>query len=174
MNETIKTLINRRSVRSYLDKQVDNTALDLILEAGTFAPTAMGCQAAIMVVIQDSDTINYMEKLNATVMNKPDDKPFYNAPTVVVVFADTRLTTNALQDGSLVMGNMMNAAFSLGVDSCWINRATEMFLTDEGKELMEKWGLDSNYIGVANCILGYKTDTLPEPKPRREGLIIKI
>lgn len=173
MNETIKNLVKRRSVRNYMDKQIEHSDLELILEAGTYAPSAMGRQAAIMVVVQDRDIIERMEKINAAVMNKPEDKPFYGAPTVIVVFADTRLTNNGIQDGSLVMGNIMNAAFSLGIDSCWINRATESFFTDEGKELMEKWGLDSNYLAVANCILGYKTDDLPQPKPRRDGLIIR-
>lgn len=131
MNETIKTLLERRSIRSFKSEQVKNDDLDLILKAGTYAPT------------------------------------------VIVVFSDTRLTNNAFQDGSLVLGNLMNAAFSLGVDSCWINRATETFKTPAGIELMKKWGLDENYIGIGNCILGYRDCELPEAKPRKDGYIIR-
>ena len=78
-----------------------------------------------------------------------------------------------MEDGSLVMGNLMNAAFSLGVDSCWINRAKEVFLTDEGKALMKQWGLGEEYIGIGNCILGYSDQPLPQAKERKEGYIIR-
>lgn len=172
MNETIKTLVKRRSVRSYLPDMVDDKALEEILKAGTYAPTAMGRQAPVMVVVKDRQTIDEMEKLNASFMGNPDAKPFYGAPLVIVVFADTRLTNNAVQDASLVMGNLMNAAFSLGVDSCWINRATESFKTDEGRALMKKWGLDENYMAVGNCVLGYRDSELPEAKPRKNNYII--
>ena len=173
MNETIKTLLERRSIRSFKSEQVKNDDLDLILKAGTYAPTARGTQAPVIVVVQDAETIAEMEKLNAEVMGNPEARPFYGAPTVIVVFSDTRLTNNAFQDGSLVLGNLMNAAFSLGVDSCWINRATETFKTPAGIELMKKWGLDENYIGIGNCILGYRDCELPEAKPRKDGYIIR-
>lgn len=172
MNETIKTLTERRSIRSYKPDMVEDSALEQILKAGTYAPTAMGRQAPVMVVVKDRDTINELEKLNASFMGDPNSKPFYGAPVVVIVFSDTRLTNNAIQDGSLVLGNLMNAAFSLGVDSCWINRATESFKTAEGKKFMQKWGLDDNFIAVGNCILGYRDGELPEAKPRKENYII--
>lgn len=172
MTDTIKTLIDRRSVKSYKDTQVSFDDLNIILEAGTYAPTARGQQAPIMIVVRDRDIINQMERINAEILGNVDAKPFYGAPTVIVVFSDTRLTDNPIQDGSLVLGNLMNAAYSLGVDSCWINRATETFKTDAGKKLMEKWGLDENYMAIGNCILGYRqTDPKPATK-RKENYII--
>ena len=113
-----------------------------------------------------------MSKLNAEIMGKPDTDPFYGAPTVVVVLADST-NANWVRDGSLVMGNLMNAAASLGLGSCWINRALELFDRPEGKKLLKKWGLDEKYRGVGNCILGYIDGEIPTPKPRKEGYIIR-
>lgn len=172
MNETINNLINRRSVRSYQDKQVDQAALDLILKAGTYAPSGMGRQSAIMVVIQDPETIKKLSKLNGAIMNSDDD-PFYGAPTVVVVLGDSSISTY-LEDGSLVMGNLLNAANALGVDSCWIHRAKEVFCSKEGKELLKQWGIDEKYVGIGNCILGYRKDDKPEAKPRKTDYIYRV
>ena len=136
MNETLQTLKNRRSVRSYLPEQIKDEELQQILEAGIYAPTGMGAQSPIIVVVQDKETIAYLSKLNAAVMGSTSD-PFYGAPTVVVVLAD-RSRGTCVEDGSLVIGNMLNAAASLGVGSCWIHRAKEVFDTPEGKALLEK------------------------------------
>ena len=172
MNETLKVLKERRSIRRYKAEQIKNEELNAILEAGTWAPTGMGKQSPVMVVVQDRETIAYMSKLNAEIMGKPDTDPFYGAPTVVVVLADST-NANWVRDGSLVMGNLMNAAASLGLGSCWINRALELFDRPEGKELLKKWGLDEKYRGVGNCILGYIDGEIPTPKPRKEVYIIR-
>lgn len=171
MNETIKTIISRRSIRKFKPDPIEKDKLDAILEAGTYAPTAMGRQAPVMVVVTDPEMIDKMEKINAGFT--ANEHPFYGAKTVIVVLADTRLSgNNAMQDGSLVMGNLMLAAHSLGVDSCWINRALETFKTPEGIEMLKKWGLDENFVGVGNCVLGYRDCEYPEPKPRKENYII--
>ena len=171
MNETIKTIISRRSVRKFKPDPIEREKLDQILEAGTYAPTAMGRQAPVMVVVTDPDMVDKLEEINARFT--ANEHPFYGAKTVIVVFADTELSgANAMQDGSLVMGNLMLAAHSLDVDSCWINRATESFKTPEGLEIMKKWGLDEKYVGVGNCVLGYRDCDYPEPKPRKENYII--
>lgn len=172
MNETINNLINRRSVRSYQDKQVDQATLDLILKAGTYAPSGMGRQSAIMVVIQDQETIKKLSKLNGAIMNSDDD-PFYGAPTVIVVLGDSSINTY-VEDGSLVMGNLLNGANALGVDSCWIHRAKEVFLSEEGKELLRQWGIDEKYVGIGNCILGYRKEDKPETKPRKTDYIYRV
>lgn len=142
MNETLKTLMERRSVRSYKEEQVPEDILQQILEAGEYAPSGMGMQSAVMVVVRDKDTINQISRMNAAVMGNDGD-PFYGAPTVVIVFGDSTRGTY-VEDGSLVMGNLMNAAASLGVDSCWIHRAKEVFLSEEGKTLMKNGGLARN------------------------------
>ena len=171
MNDTLKTLMERRSVRSYKPDQIPEDVLEQILRAGEYAPSGMGMQSAVMVVVQDPDTIRTLSRINAEIMGTDGD-PFYGAPTVVVVLADRRRGT-CVEDGSLVMGNLMNAAFSLGVDSCWIHRARETYETEEGKALLKKWGLSEDYIGIGNCILGYSDQPLPQPKPRKEGFVIR-
>lgn len=172
MNETLQTLKNRRSVRAYLPKQIKEEELQQILEAGIYAPTGMGAQSPIMVVVQDKETISYLSKLNAEVMGSTSD-PFYGAPTVIIVLADKNRGT-CVEDGSLVIGNMMNAAASLGVGSCWIHRAKEVFESSEGKELLKQWGIHGDYIGVGNCILGYADGELPAAKPRKENYIYRV
>ena len=172
MNETIKTLTERRSVRAYKPDQVPEDVLAQILKAGEYAPSGMGMQSAVMVVVQDPETIQTLSRINASIMGSEGD-PFYGAPTVIVVLADSKRGT-CVEDGSLVMGNLMNAAFSLGVDSCWIHRARETFETQEGKALLKKWGLSGDYIGVGNCILGYSAQPHPQAKPRKDGYVIRV
>ena len=171
MNETLKTLRERRSVRSYRPEQIKAGELEAILDAGTWAPSAMGRQPCVMVAVQDPETIAYMSKLNAQIQGQPDSDPFYGAPTVVVVLSQG---ANFLQDGSLVMGNLMNAAWSLGVASCWVNRALELFDRPEGKELLRKWGLPETLRGVGNCILGYAAGEIPAPKLRKENFVVRV
>ena len=172
MNETLQTLKNRRSVRSYLPEQIKDEELQQILEAGIYAPTGMGAQSPILVAVQDKETIAYLSKLNAAVMGSTSD-PFYGAPTVVVVLAD-RSRGTCVEDGSLVIGNMLNSAASLGVGSCWIHRAKEVFDSPEGKSLLEKWGIQGDYVGVGNCILGYAKGEVPAAKPRKENYIYRV
>ncbi len=172
MNETVKNLCERRSIRSYSKKQISKEHLDIILEAGKFAPSGMNRQPTVMVVVQKEETLEILRSLNiAAKPGMSSHDPFYGAPTVVVVLVDKRVHT-AVEDGSLVMGNLMNAAHSIGVASCWIHRAKETFETEEGKKLLEKWGLDDNYMGVGNCILGYLEGDYPETKPRKDGFVV--
>ena len=169
---SIAELKQRRSIRRYEARQVPEELLDKVLEAGTYAPTGMNRQSPVMVAVQDPEVIRAMEKENAAVMGSPEGTPFYGAPTVIVVFADSRCRTG-FEDACLVMGTLMNAAHALGLGSCWIHRAKEVFQTETGKALMAKWGLDENYYGVGNCILGYAAEA-PAARPRKEDYIIKV
>lgn len=173
MNETLRVLKERRSIRKYRAEQIKDEALNAVLEAGTWAPSGMGLQSAVMVVVQDAETIEHMSRLNAEIQGKPGTDPFYGAPTVVVVLAESD-KPNWLKDGSLVMGNLMTAAAALGLGSCWINRATELFDRPEGKALLKMWGLPETLRGVGNCILGYADGDAPAPKPRKDGWIVRV
>ena len=164
-------LLTRRSVRKYTDRQVEDEKLDKVLTAGLYAPTGMNNQAPVMVAVRDKATRDRLSRMNAAVMGASGD-PFYGAPCVIVVLSDPERMT-WVEDGSLVLGNLMNAAHSLGLGSCWIHRAKECFDTPEGKELLRAWGVPENYRGVGNCILGYAAEE-PEAKPRKSGRIIKI
>ena len=171
MNETIRTLKTRCSTRQYLDTQVPDDLLDAVLDAGIYAPSGMNNQKVYAVAVRDKETRDLLSKLNAGVMNADND-PFYGAPCVVVVLADPTIRT-WVEDGSLMMGNLLNAAASLGLASCWIHRAKEVFDLPEGKALLQKWELPEHLRGVGNCILGYAAATT-ERKPRLNGRILKI
>ena len=171
-NPTLETLKTRRSVRSYLPKQVEEEALQAILEAGTYAATGMNRQSPIIVCVQDPAARETLRRMNAAVMGSDGD-PFYGAPTVLVVLADKAIRT-CVEDASLVIGNLMNAAFSVGVDSCWIHRAKEEFESDEGKALLASWGIDGDYVGVGHLILGYRDGELPVTPPRKENYIYRV
>ena len=157
MNETLKTLLERRSVRGYKEDLVPAEVLDQILEAGEYAPSGMGKQGTLMVVTQNPELVKKLSAMNAAVMGTTSD-PFYGAPTVIIVFAD----------------NLMNAAHSLGVDSCWIHRAREVFDSPEGKELKAQWGVPEAYVGVGHCVLGYRSAEYPQAKARKEGFVIRV
>ncbi|MEG1594071.1 MAG: nitroreductase family protein [Oscillibacter sp.] len=171
MNETIQVLKERRSIRQFKAEQISPETLDQILECGTLAPSGMGRQAAVMVVVQDPETLHLMSSLNAEIMGKPDMDPFYGAPTCVVILSAGR---TAVEDGSLVAGNLMNAGWALGVGSCWVNRAKELFERPEGKELLKKWNLPETMIGVGNCVLGYLDCPVPPAHPRKPNYIVRV
>ena len=166
MKSTIDDLLSRRSSRKYMDKQISDEELMTVLKAGEYAPSAMNRQSSIMVILQNKEDIATLSKMNAEIMNSSSD-PFYGAPTVIVVLGD-RNNPNAVQDGSLVMGNLMNAAAAMGLGSCWINRAYEEFESEEGKKLLRKWGVNGEYIGIGHCILGYALDLPKEAPPRKK------
>ena len=169
MNDTIKTLIERRSCKKFKSEQIKDKELNLILQAGMNAPTGKGMQSPIILVLQDKKNIDKLRKLNAKILGADVD-PFYNAPTVLVIMADKNIFTD-VEDASLVVGNMMNAAFSLGVGSCWIHRAKEEFQTEEGKALLKEWNIPENYEGVGHCVLGYPAMEYMLPKPRKKDYI---
>lgn len=173
MRSTIDDLVTRRSIRKFASQQITQEELDTVLLAGTYAPTALNKQSPLMVAVQDKNTRDEISRLNGSVfpLDRPGD-PFYGAPTVIVVFADSTFP-NSIKDACLVMGNLLNAAHAIGLGSCWIDRAYEVFQTPEGKAMMKAWGIDEKYVGVGNCILGYPEQTLT-PSARKEGYVRKI
>ena len=170
MTDAINTLKSRRSCRSFDGRQITEEELNTILEVGTYAPTGMGRQSPVIVVVQDKETIAYLSKMNAEIMGSDGD-PFYGAPTVLIVLANKAMPTY-LYDGALVMGNLMNAAEAVGVQSCWIHRAKEEFESEEGKALLKKWGIAGDYEGIGHCVLGYGEKA--PIKPRKENYIYKV
>ena len=173
MNQIIEAMVQRRSCRSYEARQLEEATLQEILLAGTYAASGMGRQAAKIVVVQDPDTIAQLRRMNAAIMGNPDTDPFYGAPTVCIVLADTRVRTWQ-EDGSLVIGNLMLAASTLGVGSCWIHRAREEFDSPEGAELLAKWGIPEYYRGVGHCILGYPAQPAGSARERKADFIVRV
>ena len=172
MNETIKTLMERRSIRKFKPAQIKEEELNTILNAGMYAPSGANQQSALFVVIQDKETLKKLSVMNAAVLGKDMD-PYYGAPTLILVFADKSKIT-PIEDASLALGNMFNAAASLGIGSCWVHRTKQMFETEEGKEFLKKWGVTGDYIGVGSCILGYADGEHPKAAPRKDNFVIRV
>ena len=171
MNNVIKNIVERRSIKKYKSDMVPTELIDEVLKAGTYAPSGMNRQSPIIIAITNKEVRDKLSKLNAKIMGVDID-PFYGAPVVIVVLADKTVPTY-IYDGSLVMENMMLAASSLGLGSCWIHRAKEEFETEEGKEILKSLGITGDYEGIGNCILGYP-DMEAKEKPRKENYIYKI
>lgn len=163
---TLEALKTRRSCRAYTSEPVAPELLDQIIEAGTYAPTGMGRQSPIIVAITNKEVRDRLSRINARVMDSEDD-PFYGAPAVLVVLARKDVGTH-VYDGSLVMGNMLNAAHELGLGSCWIHRAKEEFETPDGRAILEGLGIDADaYEGIGNCIVGHAAEPAPKAAPRK-------
>lgn len=173
MNEILENIKTRRSIKKYKDTKVPQELIDIIVDAGTYAPSGMNKQSPIILEITDKKMRDKLSKINARVAGMPEVfDPFYNAPVVLVVLANKDVLTY-IYDGSVVMENMMLAAHSLGLGSCWIHRAKETFETDEGKKILKDLGIDGNYEGIANCIIGY-ADIEPDKHPRKEKYVYKV
>ena len=172
MKETLQDLKTRRSCRGYQAAQIKEEELQAVLEAGMYAPTGRGMQSPIMIVVQDPEMVKKLSKMNAAVMGTDGD-PFYGAPTIIAVLAD-RSRNTYLEDGSLVLGNLMNAAHAVGLGSCWIHRAKEVFASDEGQVLLKEWGIEGDYVGIGHCALGYIEKEAPEVAPRKENYVYRV
>ena len=171
MNEALQVLYDRRSIRRYKSEQISREEMDAVIRAGICAASGKNGQSALIIAVQDKETRDLLSRLNAAILGVKSD-PFYGAPTVLVVLADAK-SPYAIQDGSLVLGNLMNAAKAIGLGSCWINRAKEVFDSEEGKALLKKWGVEGDWTGVGNCILGYP-DEDPAMKPRKENYVYYV
>lgn len=170
--DAMQNLLTRRSVRKYKPDMVPQEKLDKILEAGTYAATGMGRQSPIILAVTDKAMRDRLSKMNAAIMGVDSD-PFYGAPVVLVVLADKNVPTY-LYDGSLVMGNLMNAAHAEGIASCWIHRAKEEFNSPEGKQILQDLGITGDYEGIGHCILGYADGDEPAAKPRKENYVYSV
>ena len=171
MNETLNNLKTRRSIRSFLPKQVEKELLEQVLEAGTFAPTGGGRQTPVIVAVQDEATVKQLSRMNAQVNGNKSD-PYYGAPTVLVVLAERSRKTYLL-DGASVITTLVNAAHAVGLGSCWVHRAKEEFESEEGKTLLKRWGVEGDYEGIGHVILGYAAEASGEPAPRKKDYIVR-
>lgn len=165
--DAYKNLTERRSIRRFKDTPVERELIERVVNAGLYAPSGLNKQSPIIIAVTDKALRDKLSKLNAHAMGHDDIDPFYGAPVVLAVLADKNVPTY-IYDGSLTMGNLMLAAHECGLGSCWIHRAREVFDTDEGREILAALGIDGNYEGIGNCILGYADTALPAPAERRD------
>lgn len=171
-NEVLTAIKERRSVKKFLPDSVPAEIVDAVAQAGLYAANGMGKQSPIILQITDRQLRDELSALNASYMPREVKDPFYGAPVVLVVLADKSVPTY-LYDGSLAMGNMLTAAQSLGIGACWIHRAKQVFDSEEGKAILQRLGIEGDYEGIGNCVLGYPDgDPRPAP-PIRENRIFK-
>lgn len=173
MNETLNVLETRRSVRAFDPSRMPTDQLiSEVVKAGEYAPTGRGMQSPRIVVITNKAVRDRLSQLNAEVMGVTSD-PFYGAPVILLVLAD-RSRPTYLYDGSLVMGNLMNAAHAVGLGSCWIHRAREVFASEEGKQLLAQWGIAGDYEGIGHVALGYALNEPAHAKPRKDDYTVWV
>lgn len=169
MENIIEVIKSRRSIKKFKPDMISKEIIEQIVEAGTYAPTGKNRQSPIIIAITNKEVRDKLSKLNAEILGTTKD-PFYNAPVVLVVLADKTKDTY-IYDGSLVMGNLMLAAHSLGIGSCWIHRAKEEFERPEGKEILKSLGIEGEYEGIGHCVLGYIDGEYPKTSPRKKDWI---
>ncbi len=172
MNETLKVLENRRSCRNFKPDMITDEELNAVIKAGTYAASGMGKQSPIIIAVTNPEKIKEFSKANAAIMGADMD-PFYGAPVILVVLANKAVPTYKY-DGTLVMGNLMNAAESLGLGSIWIHRAKEEFESDFGKNILKELGIEGDYEGIGHCALGYRAETAKAAAPRKENYVYYI
>ena len=173
MNEIIKAMEERRSIRKFKPDMPAKADLQQIIEAGLYAANGMGKQATITIAVTNKKLRDRLSAINAKIGGwKEGFDPFYGAPVVRVVLADKSMPTY-IYDGTLVMGNLMLEAHALGVDSCWIHRAKEEFESEEGREILKSLGIEGDYEGIGHCILGYVDGEEPQCHPRKDNWVYR-
>ena len=174
MNSNYDSLLTRRSIRKYKPELPPKADLEKIIEAGLYAASGHGLQSSIVVAITDKKLRDRLSEMNRVIGGwKEGFDPFYGAPAVLLVLADPS-SPNHIYDGSLTMGNLMQAAHDLGLGSCWINRAREEFASEEGKAILRELGLEGDWVGIGHCVVGYIDGEEPKPVPRKDGRIFWV
>ncbi len=170
MNEILKAMKERRSVRKYTSKMPAKSDIEQIVEAGLFAANAMGKQETAIVAVTNRELRDRLSRMNAKVLGNEAFDPFYGAPVILVVLGK-KDWANRVYDGSLVMGNLMLASHALGLGSIWIHRAKEEFESEEGKAILKELGISGEWEGIGHCAIGYADGEIPAPVPRKEGRV---
>jgi len=169
MNDIIRAMKERRSIRRFKSDMPSKEDLAQIAEAGLYAASARGQQKAIIVAVTDKELRDRLSKANCRIGGWGEDfDPFYGAPAILIVLAE-KDWPNRVYDGSLVMGNLMLAAHSLGLGSIWIHRAKEEFEQEEWKQLLTDLGVQGEWEGIGHCAVGYSEGEIPPAAPRNEG-----
>ena len=167
--DALEALYTRRSIKGFTDQMPTQEDIEKVTKAGMAAPTGMGLQSPYIVVVKNKELRDELSRMNGEVLGTSSD-PFYNAPVIIVVLAAKSRGTY-LYDGSLVIGNMLNAAHAIGLGACWIHRAKEMFASERGKELLAQWGITEEVEGIGNVALGYAAVEPKPAKPRKDGYV---
>ena len=172
MNEVLKQMNSRRSVRHYKSDMVPDEMIEAVVAAGTEAASGMNRQTPVIVAVTNKEIRDRLSAVNAEIAGRDTGDPFYGAPVVLAVVA--RKEGTYIYDGSLTMGNLLLAAHSLGLGACWIHRAKQTFERPEWIEWLKSLGLEGEYEGIGFCILGYPDGEEPKDLPRNPGRVIRV
>lgn len=174
MNEVIKAMKERRSIRKFKAEMPPKADLEQIVQAGLYAANGRGKQAVITIAVTDKELRDKLSAVNNEIMGGPEgNDPFYGAPAILIVLANKEVPT-APYDGSLVMGNLMLAAHSLGLGSIWIHRAKEEFEMPEYQKLLKDLGIEGEWEGIGHCAVGYIDGENPAAAPRNDGRVFWV
>ena len=173
MNPVLDAIISRRSCKNFKSAPVPREIVEQVVQAGLYAPSGGNRQPVKILAVTDQATRDQLSRLNSKYDSAGRVDPFYGAPVVLAVVVEKSIPT-ALNDGSLALGNMLLVAHSLGIGSCWIHRAREVFEDEEAKALLRSLGLEGDYLGIGHCVLGYPADPAGVPLPRKEGRVFYI
>ena len=171
MNEIIRAMEERRSIRSFKPEMPSKEVLQQIVEAGLYAASGKGQQAAIVVAVTNKALRDKLAEENRRIAGAPEGSdPFYGAPAVLVVLGRKDWPTH-VYDGSLVMGNLLLAAHALGLGSIWIHRAKEEFELPEGQQLLKELNIPGQWEGIGHCAVGYIDGEAPAAAKRKAGRV---
>ena len=174
MNEIIKAMIERRSIRKFKPDMPSKEDIDTLIEAGLYAASGRNFQGVKIIAVTNKELRDEISEENRKIGGWSEGfDPFYGAPVILIVLADKSLPTY-IYDGSLVMGNLMLAAHSLGLGSCWIHRAKEEFEGDIGRKILDRLNIQGEWEGIGHCALGYPDGENPEPPERKPGRVYNI
>ena len=174
MDEVLKAIKERRSIRKFKSDMLPKEIIDKVIESGLYAASGKGQQSPIIISVTNKELRDKLSKINCKIGGwKEDFDPFYNAPVVLIVLVPKDWPTY-IYDGSLVIGNMMLAAHSLNIGSCWIHRAKQEFESEEGKEILKSLGIEGEYEGIGHCVLGYIDGNYPNIPARKQNRVYYI
>ena len=168
-NQIINNMITRRSCRKFKDDMPSQELIDEVIQAGLYAASGKGKQCPIIVAVTNKELRDRLSLMNRKIGGWDSDS-FYGAPVVLIVLAPKDVPTY-IYDGSLVIGNMMLAAHSLGLASIWIHRAKQEFESEEGKQILKDLGIEGDYEGIGHCVIGYAACAEAAPIPSKEGRV---
>ena len=159
--EMIEIIAMRKSTRSYKSEQISQDSLTTILNAGCAAPVGLGAYNSLhLTVIQNSDLLDKITKGTANVFANPKMKPFYGAPTLVIVSAkeNEKAPHIELANAGCIIENMSLAATDLGLGSVYLMAFLASFSADN--ELLKELNLPEGFTPVSGMALGYPTEAL--------------
>lgn len=153
MNETIKTILSRRSTRDFSDKPISAADLDLLIQAALHAPTAMNRQTFQFTVLTQKKDIEEL----AEVMGKALGREGYDMykPTALIITSNDRTSLYGRDDNACALQNIFLAAHSLGIGSVWINQLRDICDEPDVRRLLDRYEIPESHVVYGMAALGY-------------------